>query len=285
MKYVGYYNGKIGPLEEMSVPMNDRAVYFGDGVYEATLISNGVPFALEEHFERFFSSLRLLRIDNFNMSREELKSELMRCVDALDEGDDVSMLYWQCSRGTDYRHHSFPDSLVKPNLMAMVTPYDKPSLGSKIKLIMVEDTRFLHCNIKTLNLIPSVMANQRAMEEGCNEAVFHRGDIVTECAHSNLLIIKDGVLRTHPTNSLILPGITRKHLLELARENGVGTDETAFTIDEMMAADEILVSSSGSLCGVAEAIDGKPVGRKAAEIVDTLCRAYNEKFDKYTGRI
>ena len=282
MKNVGYYNGKIGPLEDMMIPMNDRAVYFGDGCYDATLCANHIPFALEDHLDRFYNSLRLLEIP-FTMSREELTAELMKVMDAAD--DDELMLYWQCSRGTGFRDHVFPAPEVKPNLLIYARPYSIVPMDRTLKLITIEDTRFLHCNIKTLNLIPSVIANQRAKEAGCDEAIFHRGDIVTECAHSNILILQNGVLRSHPADNLILPGITRKHLLELAKENGIPTNEDPFTLAELMAADEVIMTSSGALCNQVVEVDGKPVGGKAPEQLKTLQDAYTKKFKAYTKQL
>ena len=107
--------------------------------------------------------------------------------------------------------------------MIFTVPCDLIPFDKTFRLISMEDTRFLHCNIKTLNLIPSVIAYQRCIEQGCQETVFHRGERVTECAHSNILIIKDGVLCTPPRDNLILPGITLKHLLMLAEKNGIPT--------------------------------------------------------------
>lgn len=281
MRDVGYYNGKIGPLREMTVPMEDRAVYFGDGVYDATMFSNKIPFALEEHLDRFYSSCRLLSIP-FSMGRGELSGELRKCVDLSDE--DYGMLYWQTSRGTGPRTHEFPGEEIKPNLLITVRPKKMTPLDKKFSLVTVEDTRFLHCNIKTLNLIPAVMASEKAAKSGCDEAVFHRGDEVTECAHSNVSIIKGGVFITHPADNLILPGIARKHLIELSRENGIPVCERVFTVSEMMAADEIVVSSSSALCVAASEIDGAAVGGRAPEILETLKGACKEKFLNYTKR-
>ncbi|MGE4483611.1 MAG: aminotransferase class IV [Oscillospiraceae bacterium] len=278
MKNVGYYNGKIGPLEEMTVPMNDRALYFGDGVYDATMFDNNIPFALDEHLDRFYNSCRLLSI-RFPMEREALAGELQKCIDAAD--DDCGMLYWQTSRGTYVRSHEFPPDNIKPNLLINVRPKKFVPQDLKYRLITVEDTRFLHCNIKTLNLIPSVMAYEKAVKSGCNEAVFHRGDTVTECAHSNVSIIKDGVFITHPADNLILPGIARKHLIELSKEIGIPVYERAFDLSEMMNADEVAVSSSTSLCIAACEIDGTAVGGKAPELIKKLQTAYKEKFLKY----
>lgn len=279
-KNVGYYNGEIGPLEEMKVPMNDRALYFGDGIYEATCVANRVPFAIEDHLDRMYNSLRLLEIP-FTMEREQVKAELQKVIDAADESP-VHFLYWQISRGVAPRNHPFPGDDVKPTLMAYVKPHKMKSMEVPYKLISMEDIRFKLCNIKTLNLIPSVIANQRAVERGCNEAVLHRGSRVTECAHSNISILKDGVLRTAPTDELILPGITRKHLLALAQEHGIPTDERPFTMVELMNADEAIVTSSSALCMRVESIDGIPVGGKDPERIKLLQNAYLDKFHRET---
>ena len=148
----------------------------------------------------------------------------------------------------------------------------------------MEDHRFNLCNIKTLNLIPSVLANQRAAERGCDEAVLHRGSRVTECAHSNISILKDGVLRTAPTDELILPGITRKHLLALAKEHGIPTLEEPFSMVELMNADEVIVTSSSALCMKVETIDGIPVGGKDPHRLKVLQDAYLEKFQRETAK-
>ena len=280
MKDVGYYNGVIQPADEMMIPANDRAVYFGDGVYEAVLVANKKPFAFDDHIERFYQSCELIRI-NFTMKPEELKSEIMKCVAEAD--DDNVMIYWQASRGTEKRHHDFPAPSVKPNLLITVRPKEMPSLEKKLALITVEDTRFLHCDMKTLNLLPSVLANQKAMEAGCDEAVFHRGNIVTECSHSNIFIIKDGKVITHMADNLILHGISRKHLINITSKLNIPLEERAFTVDELYDADEIIVSASGVLCRSAYLLNGKEVGGKAPELYKRITDAYKEEFFEVTG--
>ena len=191
MKYVGYYNGEIGPLEEMKIPMLDRAVYFGDGCYDATTFAHNHIFAVKDHVDRFYNSCRMLEIP-FDMPRETLVNELQKCIDANEI--DHGMLYWQCSRGTALRAHNFPPADVTPNLMIFTVPCELVPMDSTFKLISMEDTRFLHCNIKTLNLIPSVIAYQRCTEAGCQETVFHRGERVTAVSYTHL---------TLPTNSRV----------------------------------------------------------------------------------
>ncbi|MCF0229610.1 MAG: aminotransferase class IV [Parasporobacterium sp.] len=281
MQSVGYYNGVMGELENMTVPMNDRGMYFGDGVYDATYAANGRIFEAEPHIDRFFNSAAALRMPFF-MTREELRGELQKCVDACD-CDGELMVYWQITRGTAARKHTFPENDQPANLLITVRNVKLADLRKKLNLITVEDTRYLHCNIKTLNLIPNVMASQQAKEAGCDEVVFHRGDRVTECAHSNIHILKDGVFRTAPTDNFILPGITRKHLLRICEETGVPYMEKAFTLDELFDADEIIVSSAGTLGAGVASVDGKPVGGKDPELLKKLQMAAVRDFEAETG--
>jgi D-alanine transaminase len=275
MENLGYYNGKYDLLEKMTVPMNDRVCFFGDGVYDATYSRNHVIFALDEHIDRFFNSAGLLKI-RIPYSKEQLKEILKEMVKKVDCGEQF--VYWQVTRGTAMRNHAFPGEDVPANLWIMLKPLSIKNMSQKIKLITLEDTRFLHCNIKTLNLLPSVMAAQKTEEAGCQEAVFHRGTRVTECAHSNVSILKDGILKTAPTDNLILPGIARAHLIKMCKLFDVPVDETAFTLKELMEADEIIVTSSGQFCITACEIDGVPAGGKAPELVKKLQDALLNEF-------
>ena len=268
MENIGYYNGKTGLIEEMTIPMGDRSVYFGDGVYDATYSVNHIIFALEEHLDRFYNSCRLLEIPA-PMEREELKAALYDCVRKVD--DPNQFVYWQSTRGSGLRNHAFPGT--KSNLLIYCLPCEMKDMAQKYKLISMEDTRFLHCNIKTLNLIPSVMASQRAQE---------KGDLVTECAHSNVSILKDGVFITHQLDNLVLPGISRKHLLEICREKGIPVEERDYTMGELRAADEVIVSSSGAQCMAACELDGAPVGGKDPALLKVLQDACREKLLRET---
>lgn len=282
MKEVGYYNGKLGPLEEIQCPILDRAVYFGDGCYDATYVSRGVIFALEDHFDRFYNSCRLLRIP-FPYDRAELKDILYSLVKEFD--GETGFLYWQTSRGTAPRDHVFPDeTTVKPNLMAYLVPKDVTPREKEFQVITLEDTRFLHCNIKTLNLIPSVMANQKAKEAGCNEVIFHRGDKVTEMAHSNVSFLIDGTLVYHPFDNKVLPGIAIKHVIKQAKKLGIPTKAEEISVTEAMNADELIITSSGTLCNRITEVDKTPVGGKDPETFKKLQDAVWEEFEEYTSK-
>lgn len=267
MKHLGYYNGKFGEIEDMVIPMNDRVSYFGDGVYDATYSRNYNIFALDEHIDRFYNSAKLLEI-NIPHSKEEMKALLQEMVMKMDNGN--LFVYWQATRGTGIRNHVFPQGEQKANIWITLTPKDIVDTYKKIKVLTAEDTRFLHCNIKTLNLLPAVMASERAKRAGCDETVFHRGDRVTECAHSNVSILRDGVFKTAPTDNLILPGIARAHLIKACKKLDIPVCEEPFTVNELFDADEIIVSSSGSLCLAVEEMDSKKVGGQSPEILKQI---------------
>lgn len=280
MENVGYYNGDYDLIENMKIPMNDRVVYFGDGVYEATFVRNHRIFALPEHLDRLYRSLSILEIP-FTMSHEEL-TEILKQMVALVDSEDTYLLYWQISRGTGMRNHIYPRN-SKPNLLITVSKMPMKDIYKKTyRLISLEDIRFLLCNVKTLNLIPNVIANQRAKEAGCDEAVFHRGERVTECAHSNISILKNGVFQTAPTDHLILPGITRLHLIQIAKVNGIEVLEEPFTMEQLLDADEVLVTSSSALCVRAVELDGEKIGGRDEKTLRILQDAYMKKFNEET---
>ena len=275
MKVLGYYNGVCGPLEEMTVPMNDRACYFGDGVYEAAMARNGVIFGLDEHMDRLFNSAGLLDIQ-IPYTKKELADILYDLLGKMD--DSEIFIYWQISRGTAMRKHEFPEAGVTANLWITMKPGSCKEPDSSLKLITVEDTRFFHCNIKTLNLLPNVMASQKAVAAGCGEVVFPSGDNVTEGAHSNVANLNEGGFKTHPTDHFILPGITRMHLIQECKKLLIPVDETPFTLEELFDADEIIVSSTSKLCSAACELNGKPVGGKDTALLRKLQESYYKRY-------
>lgn len=275
MKDLAYYNGEIAPIDELRVPINDRVCYFGDGVYEATMVNNHKIFALDDHINRLYNSAQLVDI-HIPISKDEMSALLKELVLKVDSPEQ--MLYWQVTRGTAPRSHIYPKGDIKANIWVTAKPQKLKDPNKKLKLVDTEDTRFLHCNIKTLNLLVNCMAAQKAEAAGCDECVFHRDNIVTECAHSNISILKDGVLKTHPTNNFILPGITRKHIIQICNEHQIPVDETAFTLNELLDADEILVSSATKLCVSANYLNNIPIGGKDPQILKLIQDSYMEKY-------
>ncbi|MBQ9321942.1 MAG: aminotransferase class IV [Eubacterium sp.] len=280
MHNIGYYNGKIGPLEEMTVPMNDRGCYFGDGVYDATCAINHVPMHFEDHIDRIYRSAGMIDIE-IPMPKEEMRGILQDLVNR-SENKSV-MLYWQVTRGVGIRNHDFTGAQSAPSLWAFVKPVKMRDPYGVYKCVTMEDRRFFYCNIKTIDLLPSVLAAEKARKAGCDETIFHRGERVTECAHSNVHIIKDGTLHTAPLDDLILPGITRKHILEICRKQGIPVAEEPFTMKELMEADEVFFSSSSAVTSRVNEVEGQPVGMRDEATFAKIRDAYQQMIREECG--
>ena len=280
MQAIAYYDGKIGAPEELMVPFNDRVHFFGDGVYDATVGANGKVYLLRDHLDRFYTSAKALDI-HIPMEKAalgELLTDLLGKVDGT-----THFVYWQVTRGINDRNHVYPEGMPG-KLWVMIRPNHLNDPDVPIRLVTAPDTRFYHCNIKTLNLIPSVMAAQDAARRGVQETVFHRNGIVTECAHSNVSILKDGVFYSHPNDELILRGIAKTHMIQACYRLGITVMEKPYTLDDLRAADEIIVTSSSNFCLHACELDGAPAGGKDPGTLKAIQDAVLQEYYDYTGK-
>ena len=279
MKTLGYYNGVCKEADRMEIPLLDRACYFGDGVYDVTYSRNYRIFALEEHLANLWRSAALVEIQPA-VSMDEVASLLRDLIGRMDTGEN--WVYLQFSRGTAPRSHAFPKN-VTPNLTVMMRPASLRDPYKPMRCITRPDTRFLHCNVKSLNLLPNVLATEAAERAGADEAILHRNGTVTECAHSNVSILADGKIVTHPANERIYAGTGRAHLLALCRRVGIPVEEREFSLGELRMADEILVTSASVLCAPVVLLDGAPVGGKNPSLVRALQDALLGQFRKETA--
>ncbi len=273
MNNLGYYNGKIGLIEEISIPITDRAFYFGDGVYEAVLCRNNIPYLLSVHLDRFYRNCDKLDI-RIPMEKEELDQLIRELVKRVDSNE--KFIYFHVSRGSGLRSHTYECN--KGNLCIMITPFSVGNIYDKVSTVTYEDKRYCMCNIKTLNLLPSVLAAQYAKNKGCDEAIFVRGEVVTEGSHCNVSIIKNGLIITHPSDCHILPGVARAELIKCANKHGIAVCERRYSLNELMEADEIILTSSGKIIRGVNEINGVFVGGKADDILKTL---QNEMYGDY----
>lgn len=258
MKSIGYYNGQISELNEMVVPILDRGYYFGDGIYDATYSQNYQIMFLQEHINRFYDSANALEI-NIPIEKGEMKTLLVNLINLMDSADNF--VYFQATRSTAVREHVYLEK-SKANISIMIRPKQMIDVNSDLTAILVEDNRHLLCNIKTLNLLPNVLACNKAYREDAYEAIFHRNGRVTECSHSNIHIIKNEKIYTAPLDNLILPGVTRQKLLQIARLLGYEVIEKPFMIEDLYNADEIFITAAGTLCNSITKINGHSVGGK-----------------------
>lgn len=279
MKTLGYYNGTVDELDRMQVPMLDRACYFGDGVYDVTFSRNHNIFELDEHIDRLFQSAAQVRITP-PMAHADLAELVRSLVRRVEDGEQ--WIYMQISRGTDFRSHAFPSVPVPANLWIMLRPMKIRDLRIPMRCITYPDTRFSHCNVKSLNLLPNVLASEAVREAGVDECILVRDGIVTECAHSNLSILKNGTLITHPADCHIYAGTARNHLLRECRAHGIAVEEREFSPDLLWQADEVLICSASVLCIPVSELDGRPIGGKAPHTVRLLQDALTADFMKKT---
>ena len=279
MERIAYFNGKIGNYDEMTIPFSDRSVFYGDAIYDAVLVLDQKPFALELHLDRLYKSCAMTDI-TFEMPRQTLKEEIARLLTLAPMGS--TMLYLQVTRGAAPRKHEYSED-IKANLLMFVSAVTVSPRNKRASLVSVEDLRFQYCNIKTTNLMPNVFAAQKAKKAGATEALFHRGERVTEAAHSSILMIKNGTVVMPPLDELILPGITRAILKQTCEENAIPVEERIFTVEELLAADEVILCSTTKNVIYVFEIDGKPVGDKAPELRCRIQELFAQKVYTDTG--
>ena len=279
MARIGYFNGTIGNLDELQIPLCDRSVFYGDAVYDAVLVLDRKPYALEEHLDRLYNSCSLTQI-SFTMPRAELVAEIERLLAQAESGE--VMLYIQVTRGAAPRKHEFPAD-AQPNLIMFASPIHMHPKDMKASLLSIDDLRFQYCNIKTTNLLPNVFAAQKATAAGATEALMHRGDRVTEGAHSSILILKDGTLIAPPLDELVLPGITRKIIIRLCEQKGIPVVTRIFTVDELKDADEVLLCSTTKNLLFVYSVDGNPVGGKDPATASAIQRWFLDDVAEQTG--
>ncbi|MDA8138281.1 MAG: D-amino acid aminotransferase [Desulfobacteraceae bacterium] len=259
MPELAYVNGRIMPIEEAKVPINDRGYHFADAVYEFISGYHGRLFAFEAHLDRLERSLRALSFPP--ISRDSIREAIEKIFQAaaLDNGG----VYLQISRGVAPRNHPFPIN-VQPQIIITVrslpeTP--RAYLENGIHVITVTDIRWGRCDIKTVQLLPNVLARQQALDAGAQDAIFISPEgVVREATSSNLFIVKDNTLQTHPLTPNILPGVTRGCLLEICREEGIPVQEIFFNHHTLLSADEVFITSTVAEVLPVTRIDGRSIG-------------------------
>jgi D-alanine transaminase len=260
MARIAYVNGRYRPLQSAAVAVEDRGYQFADGVYEVIKVLRGRPCDLERHLDRLARSLAALEIAP-PMTRRALVSVLHETLRRNQLGD--ALLYLQITRGAAPRNHLFPKR-ARPSLVVTVRRPAFPGAREReegVGVITLPDLRWGRCDIKSISLLPNVLARQSAAAAGCREAwLVGREGMVTEGSASNAYIVDGaGRLITHPLNERILGGVTRSVILELARQDGLEVVERPFSLDEAHGAREAALSSTSSWLLPVTAIDGRPV--------------------------
>ncbi|MEI3607135.1 D-amino-acid transaminase [Pseudogracilibacillus sp. SE30717A] len=276
--------GKFTHKDSLTFPYEERGLHFGDGVYEVIRIYDGRLYLLDEHVDRLFRSLDAIRIE-LKHSKAEIINLLSELI-ARNNMNQDGLVYLQVSRGSAKRIHTFPEN-VEPNFYAYLEnqPRNVEGIADGVGAITLPDERWQNCYIKSLNLLPNVLAKQTALEQGCYEAILHLDGRVTECGSSNVFLVKDGKIYTHPATHRILKGCVRIAVERFANDLNIPFIEEAFTLDDIHEADELFLTSSMSeVLPIVEVdqkkiADGKPgdISRKLQEAYEIDAQLKREK--------
>jgi D-alanine transaminase len=275
-----WLNGEILPLRDARVSVDDRGFIFADGVYEGIRIYDGVPFALDRHLRRLENSRGALEL-SIPLNDEQLANEIDRLIAHGNVRD--AFLYLQLTRGVAPRNAVFPTD-AQPTLMFWTRkppPLVPIDVQGGAKLISVPDDRWRRCWIKAIGLTASVQARNAAHRAGAEEAIFvDENGIVAEGTSSNVFVVIDGKLVTHPVGPRVLPGVTRDVVIEVARELDIETIERPIHIDEAKSAQEVFITSTTRHVMWIRTWDEKALGQSPGNITRQLSHA----FDRYVAQ-
>lgn len=235
---------ELAHKDSLTYPFEERGLQFGDGIYEVVRIYEGRYYLLEEHIKRLFRSAEAIKL-SLNYSVDEFIELLLKLIRENNVKTDAK-LYLQVTRGSAPRDHAFPDGDLEPNVYGYIEdlPRHLKNLQNGVPVITERDTRWEYCYIKSLNLLPNVLAKQAAKEQGCFEAILHKDGVITEGSSSNVYLVKNDKIYTFPATKRILHGCVRMKVEQFSRELNIPFIEDSFTIEDIPSADEMFLSSS-----------------------------------------
>ncbi len=244
MQETAYLNNAFIPLTEASIPINDRGLLFADGIYEVIVSRQGKPFLLDEHLARLQKSAEAISL-KLPVTAAEISEIIGTGIKKA--GFSESMVYIQITRGTEPRRHNYSNKIQANLIMTFrARPEYAPELFRQgAAILSVPEIRWSRCDIKSTALLPNVMMKQKAVDQGCQEALFvTSGGIIRECTAANIFLVKDDTLFTPPANQHILNGITRSFIIEKAKSHNLKYIERDCSFTELCQADEVFITSS-----------------------------------------
>lgn len=283
---ITYFNGSYLDKEEVHISPDDRGFLFADGIYEVVRWYEGFFYDMEAHIARLKRSLKEVRIewpeaDSFGTIAAKLIA---------DNGlsDTPSLVYLQVTRGAAKRNHAFPQPSIPPTVYSFAWGFRPANelIAKGIRAIMKKEIRWARCDIKSVSLLPNILSFQESLDAGAHECIFVRDGIVTECAHSNVFFVIDGVIRTHPESDAILSGVSRKNAIRLARKHGIPLAEEALREEDVKRADEAFITNTSFEIAPVIAINNLPVGDgKPGPVTMNLRSIFLEEIHTLKSRI
>jgi D-alanine transaminase len=279
-----YLNGEFSTVRDAKVSVLDRGFIFGDGVYEVVPAYEGRPFRFEEHMARLDRSLGEMRIPN-PMDRAGWRQVVDQLVAAYARhaGKPVQetnqLVYLQVTRGVAMRDHAMPPD-IRPTVFAMVNRlyiYTAEERSRGVACVTADDFRWKKAHIKSTSLAGAVLSRQMSADEGGNETIMFRDGWLSEAAASNVWVVRNGVVLGPPKDNLVLEGIRYGLFEQLCQQAGIPFELRKVSREEVLAADEILLSSATKEVLACTVLDGKPVGNgRPGPIYDKLFAGYQQ---------
>lgn len=275
MSDIVYLNGQWLAAEDAKVSVFDRGFLFADGIYEVVSYYHGQPFLIDQHLKRLTNSLKALAIPDPGLKFwHELLGELAE-RNQLTSG----LVYIQVTRGADTQRTHLPRAGLTPTVFATVTPMSLPHrVDTPVNVAVMEDIRWLRCDLKSISLLGNIMLKQQADSLGAVEPLLVRDGMITEGASCNYFMVVEGVVFTPPKSHLILPGVTRDWVIELARENGFQVREEEISLAQFKAADECFLTSTSREIMPISYIDNEPVGRHSLPVATPPADSVTEQL-------
>ena len=271
-----YLNGKFVNKENALISANDRGFIFADGVYEVIKYYNGKPFRYQDHIDRLIRSLAELTL--FYPETENLINIFASLIEKNNLQNQQAGVYLQITRGVHKRIHHFPEQIT-PTVYAFASslPSQTGKLENGIKVITHEDIRWHRCDIKSVSLLPNTMLYNKAVQNGAGECILIRDGFVTEATHSSVFGIKNGTVLTRPLSNFILPGITRKVVIEICNKLNIQVEEKLYDLNELIDMDEVFICGTGSeIMPVVQINNNKISNKKPGQITRLLQRNFFE---------
>lgn len=276
-----YLNGEFLPADHARIPVDDRGFLFADGVYEVIRVYDGRPFLDLPHYERLQAGMRAIRIAADSI--EDIRRAAARLLDENELHSGDATIYIQVTRGAAPRRHSFPDPDVPPTVYVAARPFQQHPASyweDGVAAITAPDTRWSRCDIKSISLLPNVLANQQAKDAGAFEALFVRDGVLIEGSHSNLAAVIDDTFVTYPASNYILPGITRRLAIDLARTLDIQVRERPILLDELPRVQELFLTGTTTEIMPITRLDRAPVGTgRPGPVALRLQRAYLDRVE------
>jgi D-alanine transaminase len=287
-KMIAYFNGKFINKEEIRISPDDRGFLFADGLYEVIRCYKGRLFRLKDHIRRLNYGTAQLNLAQSDFTPLETVTRELISRNKLMNAD--ATVYLQVTRGVAKRSHPFPDPAPELTVYAAISPFDPAKVIQQrqvgISTITVPDIRWARCDIKTVGLTANVLANQRAVESGAEEAIFIRDGVMVEGSHSNFMAVFDDVLVTAPLSNYILGGITRQVVVEICRRERINLEQRPiFEKDAHKASEMMILGTTTEITPIVQ-LDGRPVGNgtpgPAARFLQV---AFNREIEKALGKV